>query len=93
MKKKLRIFFVTILLSLLMIDGNHLFSAISSRIEFLSDNDLDALAKTINSDLISRLDSVFNKYAVQGFSGSVLVACNGHEMYTRNSGFSNWETL
>jgi CubicO group peptidase (beta-lactamase class C family) len=93
MKKKLRIFFIAILLSALMINGNHLRGSISSRFEIISDNDLDALAKTINSDLINKLDSVFNKYAVQGFSGSVLVACNGHEMFTRSNGFSNWETL
>ena len=76
-----------------MIDGNQLLSAIDSRFELISDNDLDALAKTMNSDLIAKLDSVFSKYAVEGFSGSVLVACNGHELYTRNNGFSNWETL
>ena len=93
MKKKLRILLVTFILSFLMFDGNQLLSAISSRFEIISDNDLDALAKTINSDIINKLDSVFNKYAVQGFSGSVLVACNGHELYTRSNGFSNWETL
>jgi CubicO group peptidase (beta-lactamase class C family) len=93
MKKKLRILLVALILSLLMIDGNQLLSAISSRFEIISDNDLDALAKTINSDIINKLDSVFNKYAVQGFSGSVLVACNGHTLFTRNNGFSNWETL
>ena len=93
MKKTLRILLVSIVISFLMFDGNHLFSAISPRFEVISDNDMDALAKTINSDIINKLDSVFNKYAVQGFSGSVLVACNGHELYTRSAGFSNWETL
>ena len=93
MNNKLRILLVTLIISLLMFDGNQLRSSISSRFEIISDNDLDALAKTINSDIINKLDSVFNKYAVQGFSGSVLVASNGHELYTRSNGFSNWETL
>ena len=93
MKKTLRILLVSVVISFLMFDGNHLFSAVSKRLEIISDNDLDALAKTINSDIINKLDSVFNIYAVQGFSGSVLVACNGHELYTRSNGFSNWETL
>jgi len=93
MKKTLRILLVSVIISLLMFDGNHLFSANAKRLEIISDNDLDALAKTINSDIINKLDSVFNRYAVQGFSGSVLVACNGHELYTRSNGFSNWETL
>jgi len=93
MKNKLRILLVTIMFSLLILDGSHILSAVTSRFEIISDNDLDALAKTINSDIINKLDSVFNRYAVQGFSGSVLVGCSGHELYTRSCGFSNWETL
>ena len=93
MKKNLRILFFAVILSLVMIDGNHLRSAITSRFELISDNDLDALAKTMNSDLITKLDSVFSRYELAGFSGSVLVACNGHELYSRNSGFANWQTL
>ena len=93
MKKLLRTTFIAVFLSLVLIDGNHLVSANPSRFEVISDNDLDALAKTMNSDLIAKLDSVFSRYELAGFSGSVLVACNGHELYTRNTGFANWETL
>ncbi|MDP4292170.1 MAG: serine hydrolase domain-containing protein, partial [Bacteroidota bacterium] len=93
MRNKLQILFTVFFLFLLTIDCTQLFSASISRFEVISDNDLDALAKTINSDIINKLDSVFNKYAVEGFSGSVLVACNGHELFTRNNGFSNWTTL
>jgi len=93
MKNKIRILLVTILFSLLILDGSHLLSASTSRFEVMTDNDMDALAKTINSDIINKLDSVFNRYAVEGFSGSVLVGCSGHELYTRSCGFSNWETL
>ena len=93
MKNKLRIFLIAVILTLVMIDGNQLLSTVLSRFELISDNDLDALAKTMNSDLIAKLDSVFNRYELAGFSGSVLVACNGHALYTRNSGFANWETL
>jgi CubicO group peptidase (beta-lactamase class C family) len=93
MLKKLKILSIVLLLSVVVFEGTHVKSAIASRFELITDNDLDALAKTLNSDLISKLDSVFQKYAVEGFSGSVLVACNGHELFTRSNGFSNWETL
>lgn len=92
-KNLIRILFITVFLSLVIINSNQLLSAVSSRFELISDNDLEALAKTMNSDLIVKLDSVFSRYELAGFSGSVLVASNGYELYTRSTGFANWETL
>lgn len=73
-------------------ESHYTLSAGISRLEVFSDSDLDALAKTINSDLIQRLDSAYEKLAIAGFSGSVLVARNGHVLFTRNIGYANYNT-
>ncbi|NWJ53135.1 MAG: beta-lactamase family protein [Bacteroidetes bacterium] len=93
MKKFLQILIPLVLFGVMIFESHYTLSAVFSRIELFSDNDLDALAKTINSDLIQRLDSAYDKLAIAGFSGSVLVARNGHVLFTRNTGFANYNTL
>jgi CubicO group peptidase (beta-lactamase class C family) len=92
MKKFLQILIPLVLFGVMIFESHYTLSAVFSRIELFSDSDLDALAKTINSDLIQRLDSAYDKLAIAGFSGSVLVARNGHVLFTRNTGFANINT-
>ena len=92
MKKFFQIFIPLVLFGVMIFESHYTLSAGISRLEVFSDSDLDALAKTINSDLIQRLDSAYEKLAIAGFSGSVLVARNGHVLFTRNIGYANYNT-
>lgn len=84
-----------VLISILLIIGFSPFdsqtsSANYNEIEILSDEESEHLSKIIAGDVVIRLDSLIDAFSQhQRFSGNILVAVGGNDIYSRSVGFAD----
>lgn len=65
-------------------------SANLGKIEILTDSESHQLTEILAGDIVERLDSLMDKFSLQyRFSGNILVAMGGQEVYSRAVGYAD----
>lgn len=90
MKLLYRIILVTLLVIGFSPIESHISSANLIESQILTDAESHQLTKILASDIIERLDSLVNRFSSRyRFSGNILVAYEGSEIYTKSVGYAD----
>jgi len=90
MKLLYRIILVVTLIIASSTYNSHTASANYNENEILTESEANNLAKILASDIIERLDSLVNQFSIQHrFSGNVLVAYEGSEIFSKSVGYAD----